>query len=178
MAETKTNMSEASFFSDGMVSIASGIGTTADKRSGQFYSFCRLPWHAIEARYRSSWIARKIVDLPASEMARPQRLWQAEDTDITRLEELERGLGVWDKLEETLKLGRMGGGLMVLGVPGQSPASPLPATIRPDSLKYLHVMCRDDVVLGPIDRDPWQRNIRPTRLFRDCGQYEHGPHSS
>ena len=160
---------DAQFFNDGLVNIASGIGTTADKRSSAFYSFCKLPWHAIEARYRSSWIARKVIDLPAAEMTRPQRLWQADGTDTTRLEELERELGVWDKLEEALKLGRMGGGLMVIGCNQGKVDQPLPPAIRPDSLKYLHVMCRDDVILGDIDRDPGSETFGQPAYFEIVG---------
>lgn len=155
---------------DGMVNILSGIGTTADKRSGQHYNFCKLPWHAIEARYRSSWLARKIIDLPASEMTRPKRLWQAESTDITALEDLERRLGVWAKLEEALRLGRMGGGLMVIGSMQGDVSQPLPPTIRPNSLAYLHVMCRDDVVLGDINRDPGSPDFGKPAYFEIVGE--------
>lgn len=144
-----------SYMADGLSSIISGIGTTADKRSGQFYSFCKLPWQAVEARYRSSWLARKVIDLPASEMCRPKRSWQADGADIAALEKLESRLCVWDKIEEALRLGRMGGGLLVIGAMQGNVDQPLrPDAIRKGQLQYLHVMCKDDVVLGDINRDP------------------------
>lgn len=141
--------------SDGLVSIASGIGTTADKLTQYGYCFRKLAWHEVEARYRSSWLARKVVDLPASEMTRPKRMWQADDLDIGEVERLERDLGLWAKLEEALRLGRMGGGLLVIGAMQGNVDQPLRVeALGRNSLAYLHVMCRDDVVLGPINRDP------------------------
>lgn len=142
-------------FSDGLVSIASGIGTSADKRTGAGYCFRKLNWHEVEARYRSSWLARKIVDLPSAEMTRPKRAWQADDIDIGAVEETERKLGLWAKLEEALRLGRMGGGLLVIGAMQGAVDQPLRVeALGKNSLQYLHVMCRDDVSLGPINRDP------------------------
>lgn len=142
-------------FSDGLVSIASGIGTSADKLTQHGYCFRKLTWGEVEARYRSSWLARKIVDLPAAEMTRPKRLWQADDLDITEVEKLERSIGLWTKLQEALRLGRMGGGLLVIGAMQGDVSQPLNVErLGRNSLAYLHVMCRDDVVLGPINRDP------------------------
>lgn len=160
---------EASFLSDGFANLAAGIGTSVDKRAFGTYNFCKLPWHEVEKAYRSSWIVRKVIDLPASEMARPARLWQAEGTDITRMEELEKRLGLWSKLEECLKLGRMGGGLLVIGSTQGDPSQPLPPTIRPDSLAYLHVMCRDDVALSEFDRDPGSPTFGQPKYYEIVG---------
>ena len=137
---------------DGLANIASGMGGNADKRSHQFYTHhCPLPYQQIEARYRSSWLARKVIDLPASEMTRPKRLWQADGADIGKMEELERTIGLWAKLEEALRLGRMGGAVMVLGS-GANVGAPLNAETA--TLDYLHVMSKEEVSLGPIQLDP------------------------
>lgn len=136
---------------DGLASIASGMGGNADKRSFHTYRHQSLPYQQIEARYRSSWLARKVIDLPASEMTRPKRLWQADGADIGKLEELERTMGLWAKLEEALRLGRMGGAVMVLGS-GANVGAPLNAETA--TLDYLHVMSKEEVSLGPIHLDP------------------------
>lgn len=136
---------------DGLASIASGMGGNADKRSFHTYRHQSLPYQQIEARYRSSWLARKVIDLPASEMTRPKRLWQADGADIGKLEELERTMGLWAKLEEALRLGRMGGAVMVLGS-GANVGAPLNAETA--TLDYLHVMSKEEVSLGPIQLDP------------------------
>ena len=162
-------MASSAFIADGLANIASGIGTTADKRIHSGYVFRKLLGHEIEARYRSSWLARKIIDLPASEMVRPKRLWQAENTDVTRLEEIEKELKLWEKLEECLKLGRMGGGLLVIGSRQGDVSQPLPDTASTDSLQYLHVMCRDDVALGEIERDPGSPMYGQPKWFEVAG---------
>lgn len=136
---------------DGLANIASGMGGNADKRSFHTYRHQSLPYQQIEARYRSSWLARKVIDLPASEMTRPKRLWQADGADIDKLEELERTMGLWAKLEEALRLGRMGGAVMVLGS-GANVGAPLNAETA--TLDYLHVMSKEEVSLGPIQLDP------------------------
>ena len=136
---------------DGLANIASGMGGNADKRSFQVYRHQSLPYQQIEARYRSSWLARKVIDLPASEMTRPKRVWQADGADIGKLEELERTMGLWAKLEEALRLGRMGGAVMVLGS-GANVGAPLNAETA--TLDYLHVMSKEEVSLGPIQLDP------------------------
>ena len=152
---------------DGLSSLISGIGTSADKRMAQHYAICPLSWPQIEARYRSSWLARKVIDLPPSEMCRPKRNWQADGTDITALEEAERKLGLWAKLEEALALARMGGSVLVIGAGNGDVAQPLnPLSVRKDGLKYLHVMSRHDVSLGEIDLDPGSEN------FGKPGYYE------
>lgn len=140
---------------DGLANIMSGAGTTVDRRMGQFYAARPLDWQQIDAMYRSSWTARKIVDLPAAEMTRPKRDWQAEDTDIAPLEELERKVRLWAKLEEALRLGRLGGGVMVIGVKQGQPDQPLRVeALGRDSLQYLHVMSRSEITTGEIDMDP------------------------
>lgn len=140
---------------DGLASIASGMGLGADKRSAHFYRHRSLTWQEIEARYRSSWLARKVVDLPASEMCRPKRNWQADGTDIAALEELERRIGLWPKIEEALRLARMGGAVMVIGAMQGDVSQPLRAeALSANSLAYLHVMSKEEVSLGPIELDP------------------------
>lgn len=145
---------------DGLANIMSGAGTTVDKRMGQFYAARPLDWQQIDAMYRSSWTARKIVDLPAAEMTRPKRDWQAEDTDIAPLEELERKVRLWAKLEEALRLGRLGGGVMVIGVKQGQPDKELRVeALGRDCLQYLHVMSRSEITTGEIDMDPASENF-------------------
>lgn len=155
---------------DGLSSLISGIGTSADKRMAQHYAICPLTWPQIEARYRSSWLARKVVDLPASEMCRPKRNWQADGTDITALEEAERKLGLWAKLEEALALARMGGSVLVIGAGNGDVSQPLnPLSVRKDGLKYLHVMSRHDVSLGEIDLDPGSPSFGQPSYYEIAG---------
>jgi len=145
---------------DGLANVLTGSGTTADKRTHGFYHYAPLGWQQIDAMYRSSWSARKIVDKPASEMCREKRNWQADDADITSLETLERDSKLWAKLEEAVRLSRLGGAVMVLGVKQGLPDQPLrPEALGPGCLQYLHVMSRQEITIGEIDRDPASDNF-------------------
>jgi len=184
---------------DGLANVVSGAGTSADKRMGQHYVARHLDWQQIDAMYRSSWAARKIVDLPAAEMTRPTRDWQTKEGSIEALEELERKVRLWAKLEEALRLGRMGGGVMVIGVNQGTPNQPLNVeALGPNSLQYLHVMSRHEIGVGEIERDPASENfgcpkyyqvagdsafvdIHPSRVIPFCGEYTprfNGDHSA
>lgn len=148
-------MARSPYTIDGLGNVLSGMGSSADKRSGSYYYHNALSFQQIEACYRSSWLARKIIDLPASEMTRPCRDWQAETSDSAAIEKLEKRLGVWPKIEEAIRLGRMGGGVLVMGVAqGNTEDALIMEALRPGDLMYLHVMSRDEVNLGPIDLDP------------------------
>jgi phage-related protein (TIGR01555 family) len=139
---------------DGLANLVSGAGTTADKRTYGFYTQPFMLPEQIEASYRSSWFVQKGVDLPPFDMTRARRDWQLDEADVTKIEAEEKRLQVWTKLREALTLGRLGGGLIVMGV-GTDPTIPLAQeTVGAAGLKYLHVMNRWQVTLGPIVTDP------------------------
>lgn len=155
---------------DGIGNVLSGMGSSVDKRGGSYYFHNALSSQQIEACYRSSWLARKIIDLTASEMVRPVRDWQAETADIEPLEKLEKQLGVWPKLQEALRLGNMGGGVIVMGVRQGTPEQPLDVTrVRSGDLMYMHVMHRDEINVGPIDKDPMSPYYGQPRYYEVMG---------
>lgn len=137
--------------SDGLMNVVTGSGTGADKTAHDFYAY---PAHvsdfeAINA-YRSSGLCRKIHDLPPMEMTREWRSWQADDTQIERIEAEEKRLGLRDKAREALKLARLtGGALIVMGLPG----APSREVTQPSRLRYIHVFPKQSVGLGPTERD-------------------------
>jgi uncharacterized protein len=140
---------------DGLVNMASGRGGPSDKSAYASYMLRPLTGPEIEARYRSSWIARKIVDIPADDMTRAGRDWQAEKEQIDAIEATERKHQVWNKLRQALVLGRLGGGAFILGIGGEDAALPVnPRTIAKDSLRYIHVLSRWHMRLGDRVLDP------------------------
>lgn len=140
--------------SDGLSNVASGAGTSVDKRMQSFYT---QPWilpEQIEASYRSSWFVQKGIDLPAHDMTRTGRDWQLDEKDVSAIEREEKRLQVWQKVRQALILGRLGGGLIILGT-GSDPTTALTSDqVSKGGLKYLHVMNRWQVTLGDIVLDP------------------------
>lgn len=140
---------------DGLFNAITGAGTTQDKRAHAMYSLRYLDWQQVHASYRDSWIMRKIVDLPAIDMTRAGRDWQADESDIEKLETSEATFGLWDKLRKGVILGRLGGGAIIVGASG-NPDTVMPAS--PGALRYLHVVSRHQLAIGRLVTDlesPW-----------------------
>lgn len=142
-------------FTDSLTNVMSGAGTTADKRVHAHYSNVFVDQQQIEASYRSSWLARKIVDMPAQDMTREWRDWKTDSETIGKIEAEEKRVKLRDCVGEALILGRLGGGAIFIGVTGDNPAEPLDvARIRPGGLSYLAVFSRWQLLLGDEVTDP------------------------
>lgn len=138
--------------SDGLMNVISGAGTRGDRQTAARYKMGYVDPYQVESAYVTSGLCKKIHDIPPFEMTREQRDWQAGDTQIENLEILERRLGVWDKVRDALSSARLfGGAVIIMGLPGR-PEQPARAAGR-DALKYLTVMSRHQITVGPLERD-------------------------
>ncbi len=153
-------MGVVSFISDKLTNLMSGLGTDIDRSTASFYSFVPLTQQQAEASYRTSWLTRKIVDVPAKDMTREWRDWQAEGSDIEKIEAEEKRLQLRAKCQRALVLARLyGGGALVLGTNDTNPEQELrPDRVKTGGLTYIHVMSRHQLQPG-IERldpaDPW-----------------------
>ena len=104
----------AANFADGYANLMSRLGTTADRASAAYYWVPPLSQHQIEAAYRTSWLTRKVHDLPPFEMTSEGRCWNAKKEQITALEAYEkrRTINLWDKLRRALTVARLHGGAL------------------------------------------------------------------
>ncbi|QEH79930.1 DUF1073 domain-containing protein [Sphingomonas sp. C8-2] len=154
---------------DGLANIMTGRGTSIDRTMRNFW-FRRFQSHEqILAAYLASWLHRKIVDVPAEDMTRAGRDWDATDDEIAKIEKEEERLGYWAKVYEGLHLGRLGGGAILIGM-GDDPSKPLPATIKPGGIQYLTVLSRWELTIGPEDLDPASPTFKQPRYFTLVGQ--------
>lgn len=151
-------------FADGLANVLTGRGTTADRSVYNFWQRRFTTPDQIENAYLGSWLHRKIVDVPAQDMCRAGRDWDAEDDQIAAIEKEEKRLGYWAKLYEALTLGRLGGGAILIGL-GDDPTKPLPATIRPGQIRYLTVLSRWQLTIGNMEMDPESDNFGQPRYF-------------
>ena len=156
-------------FADGLANVLTGRGTTADRSSFNFWARRFTTPEQVEAAYLSSWLHRKIVDIPAQDMVRAGRDWDAEDDQIAAIEKEEKRLGYWAKLYEALTLGRLGGGAIIIGLGDRDPSAPLPANIGAKSLRYLTVLSRWQLSIGEMELDPESDNFGQPRYFRLSG---------
>ena len=141
---------------DGLVSLASRMGTDRDKAASVFYAQPILTDEQIIAAYRGSWLPRKIVDIPALDSCRKWRNWQAESDQIGAIEAEERRLNLRGKVLEASKKGRLfGGAALFIGAGDADPSRPLDVErIDKGGLKHLTVLTRRQLAAGEIDRDP------------------------
>lgn len=126
---------------DGLLNVLSGLGTTADSTYANRYWFQPLGPEEIEAAYRGSGMMRKVVDVPAFDAVREGRDWQADDEQIELLEAEEARLGLHQKLLLAEIMRGLGGGAMILGVPGE-PGQPAPTSIGKGKLAFIQVVNR------------------------------------
>lgn len=134
----------AANFADGLANLYSRLGTSADHNTQSYYWVPPLTQQQIEAAYRTSWLTRKVHDLPPFEMTRAGRDWQAEAKQILALESYEKRLNLWGKLRQALGVARLhGGAAIILGVRQGMPDQPLRVeSLGKETLRYALIVSR------------------------------------
>lgn len=132
----------------GLVNSQVGAGTYIDRSAFDRWLFMPMTPQEILAGYRSNWLIGKIVDIPAEDMVREWRDWQAGEQQIEKLEEYERQFDIIGKVQQGIAYGRLGGGAILIGYGDANPDQPTRMAGR-DQIKYLHVFSRYEVTLGP-----------------------------
>lgn len=147
-------------FIDTLVNFVSGLGSAKDKTTYSQYVYNAMTYDQLIAAYRGDWISRKVIDIPAADSTRAWRAWQAEKDDITALEEAERQFNIQQRVKQAVIRGRLfGGGALILGVDDGDQTKPLiPERVRQGSLKWVHVVNRQEIIAGTVITDvtsPW-----------------------
>lgn len=101
----------------------------------------------LDSMYRSSWICGKAVDVVADDMCKRGIDVQSDEIDPGQIDLLMKSwktLGIWDKLSDTIKWGRLyGGALAVILIDGQKFDTPLRLeTVAKDQFKGLMALDR------------------------------------
>lgn len=115
---------------DGLVNVATGLGTQRSKRSHNRFHYAVLnDFQQLDAAYETSWLARAIVDYPAEDMVREWRTIKCDEADAIRAEE--DRLSVPAMCSEALSWARLYGGAGILMLTNQ----PLDKPLRPERIK-------------------------------------------
>jgi phage-related protein (TIGR01555 family) len=141
---------------DKLVNLVAGLGTANDRSIASYYMPPVWTPEQIANSYRSSWLAKKIVNIPAMEAVRKWRDWQAEKDQITALEQEERRLSVPAKIHQALTMARLWGGAGIyIGTGEQDVTKPLePSRIAKGGIRFLNVLTPRSLTPGEIDRNP------------------------
>lgn len=144
-----------SFIGDKLSNFAANLGTSRDKRSGAFYTVDTIPDDQLLNAYETSWVAKKIVDIPAFDSCRSWREWQATAEQIELIEAEEMRLGVRHKIESALVKARLfGGGAILIGDSASDLEKPLDVDrIGKGGLKFLTVLTKRQLAAGQLETD-------------------------
>ncbi|MCY0150895.1 DUF1073 domain-containing protein [Hoeflea sp. G2-23] len=142
---------------DTLKSLVTGLGTSKDKTTDMAYALRYVTDAELNAMHRSDWLARKIVDIIPNDMTREWRDWQAENDQIELLEKIEADplINVRAKVNAAMRRARLlRGAAIYMGMKDGTPENPLDMDrIRKGDLLYLHVLNRNEVTVGEINRD-------------------------
>lgn len=149
-------MSAVRAIRDGLVNLVANLGTGRDKAAHTAYGPPALTEQDAVNAYRSAWLPRKIVDIPAMDACRKWRSWNGEAKEITALEAEEARLGIRGKLLETFIKARLfGGAALYIGTGDSDPSKPLnPERIQKGGIRHVNVLTKRVLSAGELDRDP------------------------
>lgn len=159
---------------DGLANALTGAGTLVDRAVHLHYRLMLQDPAQLEQSYRSSWLARKIVNIPAEDATATWRQWQAEPEQITALEAAEKRFQVQHKVKRALVLARLfGGAAIIIGLRDGAPEQPLPATIRAGDLVYLHLVNRHQLGHSELETSILSERFGEPKAYTLAGQTIH-----
>lgn len=145
----------APLIKDGLQSLTAELGTSRDKAASVSYKVSEYNDQDLVSAYRTSWLARKIVDIPAQDSTREWRSWKGEEDQIEKIEEEERRLGLQAKAMRAATLGRLYGVAYLYFDLGDDPATPInPERVKTGGLRFVTVLTHQQLVAGEYDQDP------------------------
>lgn len=153
---------------DGLQSLYGGLGDlNRDKAAGVHYGLPYMTPPMLLNAYRSSWLARKIVDIPAGDAIRKWRDWQADGDDITAIENTEKRLNLRLKVGAALQRARLFGGAAIYIGTDQDPTKPLDVErVGKDGLRFLSVISKHALTPTELDLDPTSETFEKPKMYR------------
>lgn len=141
---------------DGLQNVVANLGTDRDKAAGSVYVQSVLSDATLMNAYRGSWLARKIVNIPAFDACRKWRGWNAEADQIDALEAEERRLDIRRKVMRAKISARLfGGAALLIGTGETNTALPLnPERVKAGGLRYVTILQRRHLSPLDIEDDP------------------------
>lgn len=163
-------MGEVITIGDGLANALSGLNTERDKAAHSYYAEPTVDPIELVNAYRGSWMARKIVDIPALDSCRNWRAWQASQDQIEAIEAEEKRLNVRGKVLEARKKARLFGGAAVYADFGDDASKPLDVSrVAKGGIRFLTVFTPRQLVPGEIETDPMSEFFGMPRDFTIAG---------
>ena len=160
------------FSDDGYKSLIGSLGDPArDKAAGGYYAPDLLSDEQLIGAYRCSWVAKKLVSIPAFDAVRKWRDWQADTKTVDKIQAEEKRLALQGKLLECKVKARLWGGAGIfIGTGEEALEEPFdPERVKAGGLKYITVLSRRDLIAGELDDDPLSENFAKPKWFDVAG---------
>lgn len=136
---------------DGLRSALTGTGTARDARTSYDYAFRTLTQPEIAAAYSGSGLLRKICQIPALDMVREWRTWNGLEADqVAKVYAEEKRIGLVGLVRQAEVLRALGGGALIMGLPGGDPSLPAPPNAP---LAFVHVVSRWHLTFSKLQDD-------------------------
>lgn len=151
----------------------SGMGDPVyDKSASIYYGQTHLSDEQIMLSYRNSWIAKKIIDIPALDALRKGRDWQAEQEQITLIEAEEKRLNFWNKIVQCKTLARLWGGAAIfIGTKDVDISEPFDVeSVQKGGINYLTVLSRRELIPMELERDPLSEFYGQPKAYQVSGE--------
>lgn len=176
--KASVTMGDKTFLSDSLSNVMSGLNTGSDPRTYNQFNFFNHGQHdylfaqpiQLYSAYRSSWLARQIVGIPAEDAMREWRRFTCKDEE--EIQKHEKRLGIQSKFTKLASLSRLSGGaIMVMMIEGQELDKPLDLTkIKKGSLKAVQVFDRYELSWSQTNiTDPLQDNFLLPEYYMIAG---------
>lgn len=159
------------FARDSLANLVSGLGTERDKAANVIMTMTIMSEEELLVFYRTSWVARKIIRIPAFDSTRAWRNWQADKEQIELIEAEEKRLGVKGKYLTALIWSRLfGGSAIYIGTDDRDTAQPLDLErIKKGGIKFLTVIPKRSLSPGEIEQDPAEPYFGYPKLYKFTG---------
>ena len=132
-------------FNDSYINMVANLGTARDKAAHGEYTGSVLNNQTLIDAYTSTWLAERIVDLPAKDATKNWRHWRAEKDQITKIEKLEKKLKLKQTVLSCLTSARLHEGAAIYINTGRTPDKPLSLN---EEIKSLVVLTSDELQEG------------------------------
>ena len=154
---------------DGLKNIMAKIGVGGEKRHATQFDYNNRSLDDYAKMYRSSWIAKRGINVPAYDAVRAWRSWTAEEDVIKKLTDGEKKLNLRRHVYLALIYARLYGGAAIYIGTEANPEVPLiNMKPTPDTIKFLNVMSLESIHVGKgeLQLDPTRPNYLDYTMFK------------
>ena len=165
---------------DTLTSLLGGLGDPErDKLAAAAYTHTYLDDRTLNTAYKSSWMIKKAVNIPAHDATRKWRTWQADNSDADKMVQTEIMFDLKRKVRTAKVQARLfGGSAIMIGTNDNDLSKPLdPASVPRGGLKYLSVVPRRELSAAQLVRDPADPLFGCPEYYGYNSGYGDGAHS-